>query len=72
MATKKATKAAQPGDAFTEGVCCKVTDDGVYLGRRAKPGEELPARHREFTFDGERVFLSDDQCAIPREQLHAK
>ena len=72
MATKSRSKPAQPGDAFAEGICCKVTDDGLYLGRRAKAGEELPARHKEFTFDGERVFLSDDQCAIPRERLHTK
>lgn len=72
MATKKATKSAQPGDRFQEGVCVKISDDGLYLGRAAKAGEELPPEHSEHTFDGQRVFLSDHQCAIPRERLTAK
>lgn len=72
MATKPRSKSAQPGDRFIEGVCCKISDGGLYLGRLAKSGEECPARHTEYTFNGDRVFLSDDQCAIPREQLHAE
>lgn len=72
MATRTRSKAAQPGDRFAEGVCCKVSDEGLYLGRLAKSGEECPAEHTEYSYDGDRVFLSVNQCAILRERLHAK
>lgn len=63
----------KPGDRLVGGTVCKVTDDGVYLGREAKQGEECPAFHTEYKFDGgRRAFLSDDQGPHSAERGHGQ
>jgi hypothetical protein len=54
----------QPGDRVVGGVVVRVTDDGVYLGRVAEPGEVCPAHHDEYQFGDLRVFLAHAQGPI--------
>lgn len=61
----RTTKQPQPGDRYSQGTVCKLTDDGVYLGLEAKPGQEAPRETTTFTFEGgRRAFLSDHQGPI--------
>jgi hypothetical protein len=64
------SKAAKPGDRYKEGIVCKITDAGVYLGREAEKDETCPANHKEYEFGGTRVILSDDQGPIDTANLH--
>lgn len=64
------SKAPKLGDRYKEGIVCKITDAGVYLGREAEKDEACPANHKEYDFDGTRVILSDDQSALDTAILH--
>lgn len=61
-----------PGQLLAEGVVVRHDDAGVYVGREAEQGEVCPPRHSEHFLKGRRVFLSDDQAAIPPAGLHKR
>ena len=63
----------KPGDRLVGGTVCKVTDEGVYLGREAAAGEECPPGHTEHDFGGgRRGFLSIEQGPHSAERGHGQ
>jgi hypothetical protein len=67
-------RAIQPGDRFKMGIVCEISDKSpdkgsVKLGRPAEDGEALPPEHKEYSFKGQRVFMSDHSAWHRPEQV---
>lgn len=60
----------QVGDRVAEGVICRQTDNGFYIGRAAEDYETVPDGHSEHRFGKQRAFLSLNQAPIPGDLLH--